>query len=320
MKFFFLGILFLFFSHTSFGAIKISQIQGISLNADNVSRDYETKTVILEGHVDILIGDTRLTCDNATIHLVRNEILATGNVVLVSPLTIIEGTKIRFDYKTGFGSIENGFVQSGQVVFEGKHVEKTGEKTYVATDARFTSCKTCPPAWSFSGTEIEAEIGGYAYIKYPVLRIMNFPIFILPRILIPLKSDRQSGLLVPSFKYSRKGGAAISQGVFWAINKSQDATYTLTSYTQRGVKNHLEYRYVLTPESHGLLQTGFMKDRAFTDNGKSEKSNIETINRSFLHYEHHYEMPDRMTQRVNLNWVADLRSFQHSGIRSLEFT
>ena len=205
-------------------AISLSQVEGIRLSAADISRDYESKTIILQGNVEIAFDDQVLKCDKATVFQKTNEIHASGNILLASKDTVVEGTSIKFNYKTKLGQIQDGIVRSGQVAFEGEVLEKTGEQTYFGKKAQYTACTTCPAGWSFSGQEIDAEIGGYAYIKYPVLRIADFPIFILPRILIPLKSDRQSGLLVPSLDFSKKAGAAITQSYFWAINRSKDAT------------------------------------------------------------------------------------------------
>lgn len=301
-------ILFLVLPTFAFAQLAGLSSDGVSISGDTVSRDYETKSVTVEGHVEIGMGDQKLTCDKATVNTGKSEVTAQGNVLLVSPTTTIQGSKITYNYRTKLGKIENGFVESGQVVFEGKRVEKTGENTYVAEEAQFTSCTTCPAAWSFSGTKIDAEMGGYAYIKYPILRIADFPVFFLPRIFIPLKSTRQSGLLVPELKYSERGGAAIGQSFFWAIDKSQDMTYTATNYSNRGFKNHIEYRYKLAENSGGLLQTAYLRDRAFTDSGVNEVGTKEDIvYRKFLHYEHYYELPDNMVHRMNINAVSDLR-------------
>lgn len=288
-------------------AVGFSQsTEGLRLSADSVSRDYETKTVRLEGSVEIAFGDQLLKADKAVVHLETSAVEADGNVVLVLDKTVIEGSHLSYNYKTRLGKIREGFVQNGPVVFEGKLVEKTGENTYVAEDAKFTSCTNCPPAWSFSGKRIDAEMGGYAFIKYPILRISDFPVFILPRILVPLKSDRQSGFLVPSLDFSKKGGAAITQSYFWAISRSQDATLSLKQYEKRGTKGMLEYRYVLGQQSKGALQSGYMRDEAYSPSATGSDSGVH-LERGFFVYRHHHELPEGFVQRVNLNYVTDLR-------------
>ena len=83
---------------------------------------------------------------------------------------------------------------------------------------------------SFTGSKIESELGGYSKLSRPVLRVGGIPVIILPGILVPLKSARQSGLLVPSLEYSGSGGVALSQSFFWAISPSEDLTVSAKHY------------------------------------------------------------------------------------------
>lgn len=283
-----------------------SEVQGLILRADNMKRDFKTRKIELEGDVQIIFGEQKLFADKAIIDLEHTAIYAEGNVVLSSGATHTEGEVISYNYSTQLGSIERGFIQSGPVVFEGRHIEKTGEDTYIAKGAKYTACKTCPEAWSFTGTEIEAEIGGYAYIKYPILRVANFPVFVLPRMLVPLKSERQSGLLIPSFGQTRRGGAHLSQDYFWAISRSQDMTFGLKTSERRGLKSSLEYRYVLTPQSSGFLKGSFLKDKVFTADGQTSNQ-YTTLERGYGQYGHYFVLPDNFIHRMNLNFTSDLR-------------
>src|SRR5690606_10079707 len=142
----------------------------------------------------------------------------------------------RLNYQTNTGTIENGFIQSGQLVIEGKRIHKTGDKIYVAEEAEFTSCATCPPGWSFYGKEVEAELGGYAKIWRPVFKIGGWSVLPMPWLMVPLKTDRQSGLLEPSYEYTQRGRLALTESYFWAISRSQDATFTLTYHELLGLK------------------------------------------------------------------------------------
>lgn len=280
--------------------------EGLRLSADNISRDYDTKLVTLEGNVEVAVADQVFKADKAILNLVDKSILAEGNVVLVTGDTVIEGSSMNYNYQTKLGKIKNGFVQNGAVVFEGKQVEKTGENTYVADDAKYTSCTNCPASWSFWGQRIDAEMGGYAYIKYPVLRVLNFPIFILPRLLVPLKSDRQSGLLVPSLDFSQRGGLAISQSYFWAISRSQDMTFTFKKFEKRGTKAQIEHRQVINENSQSYTYAGYMRDEGYTVRGDNSNEVFE-VDRSFLIYKQYHQLPEGYIHRVNLNYLSDLR-------------
>lgn len=276
---------------------------GVLINADNMDRDMAKGLVRLNGHVQLVFKGQHLSCDQAEINQKTETVTAEGNVILSNERVHVEGSRIVFNYKQNTGFIYNGFVQSGQVVFEGDVIEKVEESHYIANNAEYTACDTCPPGWSFSGKQIDAEIGGYARIKRPVFKVGGVPILILPSLIVPLKSARQSGFLVPSLDFSGRGGFALSESYFWAIDRSQDLTATVRWYEKRGVKLHEDYRYVLSETSKGRLQSAWMKDRALG----SEIQIDRKIDRWFIDYQHHFEMPEKFTHRVNLSQVSDLR-------------
>ena len=219
------ALLILSFS-CGFGAHAQSVTDGVLINADSMFRDVEKRSVRLDGHVQIVFQGQHLSCDHATLDLKNQKLVAEGNIILTSDKVHVEGVRIEFNYKQNTGFIYRGFVQSGQVVFEGDLIEKVDKDHYLATNGDYTACETCPAGWSFSGRKIDAEIGGYARIKRPVFRIGGVPVMILPSLIVPLKSARQSGFLVPSPDLSSRGGIAFSESYFWAISRSLDLTLT----------------------------------------------------------------------------------------------
>ncbi|MEZ0391710.1 MAG: LPS-assembly protein LptD [Pseudobdellovibrionaceae bacterium] len=287
-------------------------IQGITIQADSMDRDTENETVDLVGNVQVIYQDQHMTCEKARINLRAKSLDATGNVLITSPKANLAGQRIIMDYETNTGVILNGYVQSGNVLFEGSQIHKLSEVDYVADDARYTTCTTCPEAWSFSGTKIRAEIGGYAYIKNSTMKFAGVPVFWLPYLAVPLKTDRQSGLLTPTIGQRGLGGLTYSQSYFWAMSRSQDSTWNFTNYEFRGPKGLLNYRYALTESSEGEMDFGILKDRVFSDDQRLNTfrppdARGDSIQRYFLRYNHYYDMPDGFTQRVQLNTASDLQ-------------
>lgn len=280
-----------------------SMTDGVLVNAVNMDHDLNKRILRLSGNVQVLFQGQHLSCDKAQIDLNKQEITAEGNVLLYNERVHVEGSKVVFNYKQNTGYIYNGFVQSGQVIFEGDIIQKISETRYIANNASYTACETCPPGWSFTGKSIDAEIGGYATIRRPVFKLGGIPVLILPGIIVPLKSARQSGFLVPSLEYSGIGGVALSESYFWAISRSQDLTLTPKWYTQRGFKGHIDYRYVLNENSDGRLQTAWIKDDAFRKEYKLTKD----YDRWYLWYSHHHELPENFVHRAEIKQVSDLR-------------
>ncbi len=280
-----------------------SLTDGILINADNMDRDLSKHTVKLQGNVQVVFKGQHLSCDKAVIDLNKEQLTAEGHVILYNEKVHVEGDKVVFNYKQSTGFIYGGFVQSGQVVFEGDVIQKLTESRYIASNANYTSCDTCPPGWSFSGRTIDAEIGGYARIRRPVFRIGGFPVMILPSLIVPLKSARQSGFLVPTLGNSGRGGAELSQSYFWAIDRSSDLTLTPMFYQNRGLKALADYRYVLGQQSKGELRGAWIEDKRSAKDLKVSGK----FDRWFLWYTHRHEMPDNYTSRAEFKLISDLR-------------
>ena len=281
-----------------------SVTDGVLINADSMYRDLEKRIVKLSGNVQVVFQGQHLSCDQAVLDLRAQTITAEGHVILSNERVHVEGDRIVFNYKQDVGRIYKGFVQSGRVIFEGDVIEKVSRDRYLATHAEYTACETCPPGWSFSGKKIDAELGGYARIDRPVFRVGGIPILMLPSIIVPLKSARQSGLLVPSAHFSARGGLEIAESYFWAIDRSQDLTLAARWYDLRGIKGQGDYRYVLSEKSQGRLQGAWMEDRAFL----REYTNLpKDFDRWYLWYNHHHEMPESYVSRMDIKGVSDLR-------------
>lgn len=284
-----------FFTRPSQGNIKVS--------ADVMERDSKQQTITLKGNVQTLFQGQYISADFAFIDLKTKQITAEGNVILQSEDIQAECRKIDFNFETSTGYFFEAVLHSGQIVFVGSVIEKVGPQEYIATNGSYTTCETCPAAWSFYGKRIRAQLNRYAYITLPILKMGDLPVLPLPYMIFPLKSERQSGLLTPSYNFSDRGGSAYNQEYFWAISKSQDLTLGLTIFEKLGIKTDLEYRYVLDNDSFGQFRGHHLRDKAFVNESPSQS----LIDRWFVDYRHLYTLPNDFTHRLKVNRASDLR-------------
>lgn len=285
----------------------------VLITASSMFGDSEKQTVELSGNVQMTFDGQSLRADQARMDKKSGRIIAEGNLILASPTAYVEGARAEISYEDNTGVIYDGFVKSGQVIFQGKIINKVGIDKYEAKQASYTACTTCPPAWSFSGSQIDAEIGAYAYIKSAWFYLGGFRFFWLPYLIVPLKSERQTGVLFPSYELDPAGGYAIGVPFFWAISRSQDMTITPKYYNQRGFKTLVNYRYILNEDSTGELTFGgFLKDAIFSGTninteGAARFPGAERAGRWFLNHDHLYTLPGGFINRAKLNLVSDLR-------------
>lgn len=285
-------------------------------NSDSMIRDHKNDLIILNGNVQLIFNLQYLAAEKAVIHTKNKTIEAKGNVVYNTPNLYAEADRIYFNYKKDTGIIYNGFIQSGQISFEGKIIYKIGEKEFEVEDGYYTSCFTCPPAWSMSGTRIRANFGKSAVLRNTTFRAAKLPLFWLPYMEIPLHSNRQSGFLTPELEQGKQAGYTFSLPYYYVISEAKDITITPKSYQNRGLKTLFQYRYRLTPNAAGELQTAWIQDVLFpkTDilkNSSSAPTNtdgsIKKIDRWFLSYKHSYLLPNHFEHKVDLNLTSDLQ-------------
>lgn len=289
--------------------ISRDQNNRIIINADSMKRNSNDGSIVLKGNVQVIFGDHSLSCNEAVIHQKTQEIEATGGIYLASPSAIVSGDKATINYRNKTGTIYNGIIKMDQVIFEGEMIIKKGEKEFEAIKADYTACTTCPPAWNFTGSNISASYGGYAYIRSPILRVVRVPIFWLPYLIVPLNSKRQTGLLFPTYGLSSKSGFNISLPFFWAISESTDATLTAKHWVLRGTKGIANYRYVLTEESRGEADVGLIEDRLLSNDTyfKDKSEDGKKITRWHTKYKHTYVLPHDFVHRMDINAASDLR-------------
>jgi len=140
-------------------------------------------------------------------------------------------------------------------------MEKVAENTYLIKNFRLTTCDGPSPAWSITGSEVRVTIEGYGKVKQAALRVRDFPIFYVPYMIFPAKTERQTGLLPPRIGYSDRNGMDIEIPFFWAMSDQADATFYERIISQRGLMQGLEFRYVAENDSKGIYLFDILSDR-----------------------------------------------------------
>lgn len=135
--------------------------------------------------------------------------------------------------------------QEPDLLFHGQMIERTGPRTYRITKGAFTSCVQPTPRWQLVATSFTLNLDSYALLANAVLKVKGVPVFYLPGMYYPIQEDgRATGFLMPTYGASLYHGSSLSNAFYWAINRSQDATFYHDWFTQYGGDGRgAEYRY-----------------------------------------------------------------------------
>ena len=112
---------------------------------------------------------------------------------------------------------------------------------------------------------LRLRVDHYALLRNMMLKVKGVPaLCTFPMMYYPLSKDnRSTGFLMPSYGASSYKGHTISNAFFWAINRSQDATFLHDWYSKTGQSIAGEYRYVSLGGT-GNLRTNFLNEHPIT--------------------------------------------------------
>jgi len=126
-------------------------------------------------------------------------------------------------------------------------------------------------------------VGQNAKLYHSTFRLKKIPIFYFPFATLPVeKIGRQSGFLIPTIGQSSRKGTIIGDSVYWAINRSMDATLGAEYWSHRGWAQHGDFRARPSDTSYlnlnyfGVLDRGFGDPKQF-QGGEEAKLDAEAL-------------------------------------------
>jgi len=134
------------------------------------------------------------------------------------------------------GALSTEAVLKGRSLFATMAGQQVGSELFtLVDDGTITTCELPRPKWEFSAHRVVVEVGGNATIYRSSFLIRGIPILYFPFATHPIQHrPRQSGFLIPNIGRSSIKGTILGEGVFWAINRSMDATIGAEYLSRRG--------------------------------------------------------------------------------------
>lgn len=236
--------------------------EDINITADNLEFLSSSNSYIAKGSVKIVFEDATLRADEMLLNSETSYAEAAGNVVYEDSDAVVTADRIEIYLKSKTGTLYNGYIfyKERNYHLHAGNIKKTGDGSFSLDSATVTTCDSDPPEWHISGKDIKAvrhkNISGWS----GKFHINNVPVLYTPYFMVPLINERQTGFLFPSYGYSSIRGHSYKQGFFWAIKENQDATLYLDYYSEKGLAQGIDYRYILTPDVNGEFWMYHVRD------------------------------------------------------------
>lgn len=232
------------------GAIEIDY-ESYILHADRATYDVDTGDVDAQGHVTLDGGpnDEHIEAEHATYNLK----LETGTF-----FNVVGGIGVKIKPGRILLTSSNPFS------FTGARMEKLSPDHYIVYDGTVTTCQLPKPKWQFNAHKVIVDLGGNARIYDSTFHLYGLPVFYFPFATHPAERiPRQTGFLIPSIGQSSIKGTIIGESIFWAINRSMDATIGAEYFSQRGWAPQGQFR--ARPSESSFLDLKFFSviDRGY---------------------------------------------------------
>ena len=283
----------------------------------------------LVGNVVLEQKDMRLDADEVEYFSDQDRAIATGNVVFTQGTNRIAADRADFNVKTRLGTFYGAsgianiqpprrpvgamgaFIAptltsstDTDVYFFGEVVEKIGPRRYRITNGGFSTCVQPTPRWNLHADTVVLNIDHYTVLRNAVFNVKGVPLLYVPWLYYPTNDeDRATGILLPTYGYSSLRGQAIHNAFFWAISRSQDATFMHEWYSQAGQGYGSEYRYNMGGGSDGTVAAHLLNQGEVTTSTTSSN-----VSRAYeVRGVANQLLPGRMRLRARADYFSDVR-------------
>lgn len=288
---------------------------------DRITKDHWK----LIGQVEINCGDQSFSADEVEGFNDTHQIIGTGNVVFTHGTSRIAADRMEYNSQTKTGTFYNATgtatmkdqnaqrpgmpprapdspkslfgTQEPDVYFYGEKIAKVGDEKYRITKGGFTTCVQPTPRWQLTSGTVVLNLEHYVFLTNSFLKVKSVPVLYLPMMYYPInKEDRSTGFLIPMYGSSTLRGQTLSNAFFWAISRSQDATFFHDWFSTTGQGFGSEYRYITSPGSEGQIRFYNLREHAAT----YEQNGVETSTPERTSY----QIQGSMSQRLGKSFRA----------------
>jgi len=275
----------------------------VAIEADEFRFDEESRTYRAEGSVHMLHGDTKIEAESVRWEADTGDVVATGGVRMEDQGNIMVGDSLDFNVETEQGVLREGrvFAKERNFHIAGDIIEKLGENEFRVTKGTFTTCDGEIPDWKFGAGQLDVTLGGYARAKHVLFHIRDIPVFYLPYLVYPVKTERESGFLMPRYGHSDSKGVEFSLAYYLVLARNMDTTFYLDYLSRMGVGKGLEYRYILGGDNEGEFK------------GYHVSGTHGHEPRHALDWQHEGMLPGRIRLAADAEYVSDREYFEDFG-------
>lgn len=202
--------------------------------------------VVLEGNASVRRQDAILKANIINYNKRVGVMDAQGNATLVRDGNIVTGPSITYNTEDGTASIDqpNFWLESGGAGV-GSWADVYNRNQMSLTDVTYSGCPCPQPSWYIETEKLDLDFNeNEGVARNGVLYFKDVPILASPYLTFPLKKERKSGFLLPTFGSTTNTGVDYTQPYYFNLAPNYDMTMQLRAMSKHGLQLGDEFRYM----------------------------------------------------------------------------
>ncbi|WP_442596224.1 LPS-assembly protein LptD [Parapusillimonas sp. JC17] len=234
------------------------------LVADQIENDQDGR-VVLTGKAEVRRIDSIVKGDRIDYQRSTGEVRVRGNGLILRDASLITGPALDYNIDKETGEITEPDFWLGATGGAGSaaRAEMFSRDHMRLTDVNYSGCPCPDPAWYIKSPKVDLhfeENEGIA--RHGVLYFKDFPILYSPYLSFPVRKERKSGFLLPTYGTSSSGGFEVSVPYYFNLAPNYDLTLIPRYLSKRGLQMGAEFRYLGRNYGGQFYGTYLPNDRA----------------------------------------------------------
>jgi LPS-assembly protein len=221
---------------------------GISsfLVADKIESD-KNGLVVLTGGAEVRRIDSVVKGDHIDYQRSTGAVRVRGNGLIMRDGNIVRGPSFDYniDHETGKVEFPTFLLGATGGTGKGSEGEIFSRSEMQLTDATYSGCPCPDPAWYIEAPKVDFHIDENEGVAHDgVLYFKGIPLLASPYLSFPLRQERKSGFLLPTYGGSSSGGYEVTLPYYFNLAPNYDLTVTPRYMSKRGLQLGAEFRYL----------------------------------------------------------------------------
>ena len=216
------------------------------LDAHQIVGDSED-TMELKGNASVRRQDAVLKANIINYNKKVGIMDAQVDARLIRDGNVITGTSITYNADDGTASVDqpNFWMENGGAGI-GSWADVFNRDQMTLTDVTYSGCPCPNPAWYIEADTLDIDFAANEGVATNgVLYFQDVPILASPYLTFPVKKERKSGFLTPTFGATSNTGADYSQPYYFNLAPNYDTTAQLRAMSKHGLQLGDEFRYMV---------------------------------------------------------------------------